>query len=173
MKNKEISKILYAIGDYLKMDGIAFKPYAYEKAAITLDALEEDVGDIYKNGGLKSLEKISGVGKSIAEKIEEYLKTGRIKYYDFLKRRTPINIEELFSVEGLGPQKAKVLYDKLGIANIENLKRAAKSHKIASLEGFGDKTEKNILQGIEFVEKSKGRFLLGKLCPLLKKWKAD
>lgn len=82
-----------------------------------------------------------------------------------------MNVKELTSVEGLGPKKVKVLYQKLGIANLDDLKKAAKSHKIASLTGFGDKTEKNILQGIDFVEKSKGRFILGRYCPLSKKWK--
>jgi DNA polymerase (family 10) len=77
MKNQELAKIFYEIADYLKMDEVAFKPFAYERAAITLETLEEDVLSIYKKGGIKALEEIPGVGKSIAEKIEEYLKTGK------------------------------------------------------------------------------------------------
>ncbi len=126
MKNWEIAKILYEIASYLEMEGVAFKPYAYEKAAITLETLEEDVEEIYKKGGLKALEDIPGVGKSIAEKIEEYLKTGKIKYYESLKRKMPINIEELIAVEGMGPKKVKVLYQKLGIKNLKELEKAAK-----------------------------------------------
>ena len=168
MKNQEIAKIFYEIANYLEMEGVAFKPYAYQKAAITLESLEENVEEIYKKGGIKALEEIPGVGKSIAEKIEEYLKTGKIKYYQEFKKKLPLNLEEIISVEGMGPKKAKVLYEKLGIRNLKDLEKAAKEHKIASMFGFGEKTEKNILEGIEFVKRSKGRFLLGDILPRVK-----
>ena len=141
MKNQEIANILYEIADFLEMEEVAFKPYAYQKAAITLESLEEDIEEIYKKGGIEGLEEIPGVGKSIAEKIEEYLKTGKIKYYAELKKKTPVEIEELTAVEGLGPKRVKVLHQKLGIRNLKDLERAAKSHKIAHLFGFDEKTE--------------------------------
>ncbi|HXK32231.1 MAG TPA: helix-hairpin-helix domain-containing protein, partial [Candidatus Paceibacterota bacterium] len=165
MTNRELAKIFNNIADYLEADGVAFKPYAYRKAAIILEPLEKDVRDIYKEGGQKALGEIPGVGKSIAEKIEEYLKRGKIKYYEQLKRRLPLNMEEIISVEGMGPKRAKLLYNKLGIVNLEDLEKAAKANKIAPLFGFGEKTEKNILQGIEFVKRSTGRFLLGDILP--------
>ncbi len=168
MKNREIAKILYEIADYLEMDEIAFKPYAYRKVAEVLEGLEEDVENIYKKGGRAALEKIPGVGKNIAEKIEEYLKTGKIKYYEEFKKRLPLNLGEIISVEGVGPRKAKILYQKLGVRNLKDLEKAAKAHKIASLFGFGEKTEKNILEGIAFLKKSKGRFLLGEILPQVK-----
>jgi DNA polymerase (family 10) len=168
MKNQEIAKIFYEIADYLEMEGVAFKPYAYQKAAITLETLEEDVGEIYKKGGREALLKISGIGESMADKIEEYLKTGKIKYYEEFKKKIPINLEEIIAVEGMGPKKAKVLYQKLGIRNLKDLEKAAKAHKIASLFGFGAKTEKNILEGIAFLKRSKGRFLLGEILPKVK-----
>jgi len=150
------------------MEGVQFKPYAYQKVAITLETLEEDIDEIYKKGGLKALEEIPSVGKSIAEKIEEYLKTGKIKYWEVLKKKTPVNIEDLTAVEGLGPKKVKVLYQKLDIRNLKDLEKATKSHKIAPLFGFGEKTEKNILEGIEFLKRSRGRFLLGEILPTVK-----
>ncbi len=168
MKNREIANIFYEIADFLEMEGVQFKPYAYQKAAITLEALEENVEEIYKKGGKKVLLEIPGIGKSIADKIEEYLKTGKIKYYEELKKKTPIQIEELTAVEGLGPKKAKILYQKLGIRNLKDLEKAAKAHKIAPLFGFGEKTEKNILEGIAFLKRSKGRFLLGEIMPKVK-----
>jgi len=168
MRNKEIAKILYQIADFLEMEGIAFKPYAYQKAALTLETLEEDVTQIYKEGGVKALENISGVGESIALKIEEYLKTGKIKYYQELKRKMPIDLGEIVAIEGMGPKKAKILYQKLGIKNVPELEKAARQHKIAPLFGFGEKTEKNILEGIEFLKRSKGRFLLGEILPVVK-----
>jgi DNA polymerase (family 10) len=168
MKNQEIAKIFYEIANYLEMEEVAFKPYAYQKAAITLETMEEDVGEIYKKGGIKALEEIPGVGKSIAEKIEEYLKTGKIKYYQEFKRKIPLNLEEIISVEGMGPKRAKILYQKLGIRNLKDLEKAAKTHKISPLFGFGEKTEKNILEGIAFLKRSKGRFLLGEILPQVK-----
>ena len=168
MVNQEIANIFYEIADFLEMERVAFKPYAYRKAAITLANLEKDVGETYKEGGLKALEKIPGVGKSIAEKIEEYLKTGKIKYYQELKKKTPIKMEELIAVEGLGPKMVRVLYQKLRIRNLKDLEKAAKTHRIASLFGFGEKTEKNILEGLAFLKRSKGRFLLGDILPQVK-----
>ncbi len=168
-KNKEIANIFYEIADFLEMEGIAFKPYAYKKAAIALESFEEDVANIYQKGGKKSLEEIPGVGKSIAEKIEEYLKTGKIRYWQELKKKTPINTEELIAVEGLGPKKIKVLYQRLKIRNLKDLEKAAKAHKISPLFGFGEKTEQNILEGIAFLKKSKGRFLLGEILPEVNK----
>ncbi|GAH47877.1 unnamed protein product [marine sediment metagenome] len=82
MLNKKIVKILYGIEELLKIKGVPFKPSAYHKAALSLENLEQDVSFIYEKDGLKGLEKISGVGKSIAKKIEEYMKKGRINYYE-------------------------------------------------------------------------------------------
>ena len=168
MRNQELVKIFHEIANYLEMDEVAFKPYAYQKAADGLETLEEDVGEIYEKGGLKALEEISGVGKNIAERIEEYLKTGKIKYHQDFKKRLPLDLEGIIRVEGMGPRRAKILYQKLGVKDLKTLEKAAKSHKIASLEGFGEKTEKNILEGIEFLKRSKGRFLLGDILPDVK-----
>ena len=168
MENQEIAKILYEIAQYLEMEGVQFKPYAYQKAAITLETLEEDIEEIYTKGGLSALKDIPGIGESIAEKIEEYLKKGKIKYYQELKKKTPLDIEKLTAVEGMGPKKVKVLYQKLGIRNLKDLEKTARAHKIAPLFGFGEKTEKNILEGIAFLKRSKGRFLLGDILPVAK-----
>ena len=165
MVNQEIAKIFYQIAHYLEMDGVNFKPYAYEKAALTLETIKDDVAEIYAKGGVNVLEEIPGIGKSMAEKIEEYLKKGRIKYFEELKKKLPLNIDELMRVEGLGPRKIKILYQKLGIKNLKDLERAVKAYKIAPLDGFGEKTEQNILEGIEFAKREKGRFLLGDILP--------
>ena len=168
MKNQELSKIFFDIADYLDIDGVKFKPYAYRRVALTLDALKEDVGDIYRSGGIKALQGIPGVGEGIAKGIEEYLKTGKIKHFDELKKKLPFKVEELLKVEGIGPRKIKILYERLGVKNLKDLAKAAKAHKIAPLFGFGEKTEKNILQGLEFLKQSRGRFLLGDIMPTVK-----
>ncbi|OPX20679.1 MAG: DNA polymerase III [Desulfobacca sp. 4484_104] len=166
MKNQEIARIFNELAEYLEMEGVAFKPYAYQKAALTLENLKDDVAAIYQQGGLKALKKIPGVGESMALKIEEYLKTGKIQYYEEFKQRLPIELNEIMAVEGLGPKKAKILYEHLGIRTLADLEAAAQAHQIAPLFGFGAKTEANILEAIEFVKRSKGRFLLGEILPL-------
>jgi len=168
MKNQELAQIFNEISLYLEMDEIPFRPQAYEKAALTLEGLEIDVEDIYKEGGIKALDKLPGIGKHISEKIEEYIKEGKIKYYEDLKKKSPVKIGELTAVEGMGPKKIKTLYKKLGVKNLKDLEKAAKEHKIAPLFGFGEKTEKNILEGIAFLKRSKGRFLLGEILPIVK-----
>jgi len=172
MKNQEIAQILFEIGDYLELQEIPFKPQAYQQAAISLDNMEEDVGEIYKRDGIKGLEAIPGVGKSIAEKIEEYLKTGKIKYFKELKKETPVDLEELNKVQGLGVKKIKRLYKELGIRNIKDLEKAIDDHKIAPLFGFGEKTEQNILDSIAYLRQSKGRFLLREIIPEVEKIEA-
>jgi DNA polymerase (family 10) len=169
ISNQNIAAILSEIGVYLEMQDMPFKPRAYEKAALVIGGLEEEVREIYEKGGLKTLEEIPGVGVSIAEKIEELLRTGRSKYYEGLKRKTPIDLAELQQIEGLGPKTIKKLYQKLKIKNLADLERVAKAGKIRGLEGFGLKTEENILKSIEFVKKSGGRFILGFVMPTIRK----
>ncbi len=166
MTNRELAKIFRDISKYLRMEDVSFKPRAYQRAALALEGMKKDVENIYKEGGLRALKDISGVGESIAEKIEEYIKTGRIKYYEKFKKKLPLNLGELTSVEGMGPRKARTLYRELGISDLKSLEKAAKQGKIRGLEGFGEKTEQNILQGIEFVKKNRGRFLLGDIMPI-------
>ncbi|MBL7156288.1 MAG: DNA polymerase/3'-5' exonuclease PolX [Candidatus Pacebacteria bacterium] len=164
--NKELAKIFYEIADFLRMGKIDFRPKAYENAGDSLSILEKDVSLIYKQQGLKGLDEIPGVGESIAKKIEEYLKTGKMKYYQRLKRKIPIDLYEIVKVEGVGLVKAKILYVKLGIKNLQDLEKSAKNNEIAPLFGFGEKTETNILQAIEFLKTSKGKFLLAEILPI-------
>src|SRR3989344_6097420 len=166
MKNQEIAKIFYEIARFLQIDKVAFKPYAYERAAVSLEAIKDDVAQIYIKGGRKMLEEIEGIGKAMSDHIEEYLKTGKIKLYEEFKKKLPVQMDELVKVEGLGPRKVKVLYQKLGIKNIKDLEKAVKKHTIAPLFGFGKKTEKNIMQGLEFLKQSKGRALISDIKPV-------
>jgi len=166
MKNQSLAKMFYEIADYLEMDGVPFKPYAYQKAAITLEAMKEDVEDVYRQGGVKALRALPGVGDAIAKKIEEYLTTGRLRYYEEFKEKMPIDLDEIIRVEGMGPKRAKILFEKLGVRNLKELEEAARGRRIAPLSGFGEKTENNILEAIEFLKRSKGRFLLGDLLPV-------
>ncbi len=166
MKNQELASIFSAMAAYLEMDEIPFKPQAYEKAALILENLPVDVEEIYKREGEKGLQKIPGIGKRIANKIVEYLHTGKIKEYEKMRKKVPVKINELMKVEGLGPKMIKELYQHLKITNLEQLEKAAQEGKIRNLPRFGLKTEQNILQGIQFVKRSRGRFLLSEALPL-------
>lgn len=165
--NLEIAKILYEMAVLLEMKEVPFKPRAYEKAAIIIESLEEDVKDIYKKGELKALMEIPGIGQGIAEKIEEFIKTERIEDYGKLKKQIPVDIGGLSSIEGLGPKNIYKLYKKLGIKTVEELKKAAKAGKLRDLEGFGEKSEQKFLKGIEFAKKGQGRFVLGFVWPII------
>lgn len=155
MINQELSRIFNSMANYLEIEDSSFRSKAYRKVAEVLETLEQSVEEI------EDLDSIEGVGKNIAKKIEEYLKTGKIKDYESLKKKTPIKLEEIITIEGMGVKKAKVLYNELKIKNLKDLERAAKKGKIAELEGFGEKSEQNILEGIEFLKRSSGRFKLG------------
>jgi DNA polymerase (family 10) len=168
MRNFELSRIFYQMSEFLEMKEDNFRARAYSKVARVLESMEKDIEEIYREGGFKALEEIPGVGEGIAKKIEEYLKTKKIKEYQRLKKESPIDVESLTAIEGIGPRKIKVLYKKLGIRNIKDLEKAAKAGKIRQLEGFGKKSEHNILQAIEFVKSSKGRFLLGVILPIVR-----
>jgi len=97
-------KILYEMAVLLEIKEVAFKPQAYERAAYSIESFGEDVADIFKKGGLKALEDIPGVGQGIAERIEEYIKTGRIADYEKLKKEFPVDISGLLEIEGVGPK---------------------------------------------------------------------
>ncbi|HZX49969.1 MAG TPA: DNA polymerase/3'-5' exonuclease PolX [Candidatus Paceibacterota bacterium] len=163
--NKELAAVFSRMAMYLQIDEVPFKPQAYERAAEALEVLSESVKEVYKKGGKKGLEEIPGVGKGIAEKIEEYIKTGSVREYEQLRKKIPVDMEELTRVEGLGPKMVRDLYKHLKIKTLRDLERAAKAGKIRDLPNFGEKTEQNILQGIAFVKKDTGRWLLGKIYP--------
>jgi DNA polymerase (family 10) len=165
MKNQEVAQILFEIGEFLELQEIPFKPAAYQQAAIAIDNMEEDISDLYEKEGIKGLEKISGVGKSIAEKIKEFIETGKVKYIKELKKETPIDLEELTKVEGLGVKRIKRLWKELGVRNLKDLEKALDDHKIAPLFGFGEKMEDNILESIQFLKQGRGRFLLREIIP--------
>jgi DNA polymerase (family X) len=168
MKNLELANILNKIATYLEMDDVQFKPRAYEKAARSIEALEEEVEDIYQRGGVKALTEIPGIGESIAEKIEELIKTRKLEYYENLKQKYPVDLDSLSGIEGLGPKKIKVLWRKLKIRNIDDLEKACLAHKVSKLPGFQEKTEQNILKGIAFARKTKGRYILGFTLPFVR-----
>lgn len=167
MRNSDIAQIFREIALYLEMHEEPFKPRAYEKVAYALEALEEPVAELYRRGGIKELRNIPGVGQAIGEKIEEIIRTGKLQYYEELRREMPVDIKSLTAIEGVGPKIVKVLYEELGVKELGDLERAARAGKIRSLPHFGEKMEQKILKGIEFLKQGSGRFPLGSVLPLV------
>jgi len=158
MRNKEIAEIFYQIADLLEIKGeLEFKVRAYRRAAQRIETLEEDIEELCRKGKLRS---IPGIGESIASKIKELIETGRLEYLEKLKREVPEDLIRLMDIPGVGPKKALILYKKLGITTVEQLRDACKKGRLRHLEGFGELTERNILRGIEMLERSKDRFLI-------------
>jgi len=137
MKNQEVAAFLYEMADLLEILNVAWKPNAYRKAARTIESLSDPIEDIYEKGSKKALMELSGIGENIANKIEEYLTTGKVKELRELEKKIPAGVDELMHVQGLGPKKAWRLYHELKIRNVKELEKAAKEHRISKLEGFG------------------------------------
>ncbi len=155
MKNLEIAKIFYEIADMLEVQGVEFKPRAYRRAARSIEELNDDIAVVMERG-----DKIPGVGEAIAKKIDEILKSGRLKYFEDLKKGMPFDMESMVAVEGLGAKTAYRLHKELGIVSLDDLEKAARAGKIRGLEGFGETKEKRILLGIESLKRTGKRMLL-------------
>lgn len=165
MKNSEIAAVLYDIADMLEMQNVQFKPAAYRKAARSVEESPAEAAAIYTKSGKEGLMQLPGVGESIAEKIEEMLDTGKLKYHSELKKKFPKHIAELMEIPGMGPKRIRTLNEKLKIATAAQLQKAAQQHKISKLPGFGEKSEQDILKGIEIFRKGQERMLLGYALP--------
>ncbi|MCC7017270.1 MAG: DNA polymerase/3'-5' exonuclease PolX [Rhodospirillales bacterium] len=169
LTNREIVRVLHEMAALYAIEGVEFKPRAYERAAQNIEALEGEVAERYRSGGVKALLAIPGVGKGIAGHIEELLETGRFREYDKLKKKMPVRLDELLLVEGIGPRTVATLWQALKIKDLGGLEKAARAGKIGKLPSFGARSEQKILKGIEFLRKSSGRFVLGFLDPTIRK----
>jgi len=163
ISNKQIAAIFYEVADILEIKSVQFKPVAYRRAAHVIETLDEDINSISERG---ELEEIPGVGTNLAAKIREILRTGRLAYLEKLKQETPEGVLNLAEIGGIGPKKALILSRDLGINDREKLEEAAKAGKIRDLPGFGEKSEKNILQSIHAMKSTGRRFLLGDILPV-------
>ena len=183
ISNAAISKVLRQIAYLIELEetkdnhednknkvNTVFKIRAYRRTADVIENLSSNVEKIYNKWKLKGLTEIPSVGKALALKIEEYITTGNIEYFGELKKRTPINVEEFYHLEGIGigPRTVKALHDRLGIKNLAELEKAAAEGKIHSVPGFSYKKEESILRKIQSLKKDRGRYLLGDIYPLVK-----
>ncbi|MFA5388559.1 MAG: DNA polymerase/3'-5' exonuclease PolX [Candidatus Omnitrophota bacterium] len=155
MKNKLVADIFREIAEILEIKGENhFRIRAYERAGLNIESLPEDVEVLAKEDRLKDIE---GIGKDLEGKIKEIVSTGKLKYLEELKKDVPSGLIEMLNVPGIGPKTAKLLHEKLGIQDVIMLERMAHAGKIRNLEGLGEKTEENILRGIELFKKGRER----------------
>ncbi|OPY58603.1 MAG: DNA polymerase/3'-5' exonuclease PolX [Pelotomaculum sp. PtaU1.Bin035] len=158
MRNAEVARIFYELADLLELKGEDFfKVRAYRNAAKVLTSLADPVEELRKRG---SLNKISGIGKKIAGKINEILSTGRLqKHQDLLCEISP-GMLEIMSLPGIGPKRAKMIRESLNITSPEELAEAARAGRVRVLPGMGVKSEIDIIRNIEMQKNRSGRVLL-------------
>ncbi len=147
MDKEQVATILVEIGTLLELKGEnPFKTRAYVNAARAIEGLSEPLAKIVAENRLG---EVKGVGEGIAKKIVELVTTGKLAYYDELKASIPTGLAGLLEIPGLGPKKIQALRQKLDVDSVEKLEQACKEGKIAELPGFGEKTQANLLAGIE------------------------
>ncbi len=166
MKNKEVAQLLNSIADVLEIIEEDFKPRAYRRAAQTVEGLAEDIATY---DTVKKLQELPAIGEGIAEKMHEYLDTGKSSYYETLKKKVPINVDELLRIGGIGPKTVILLYKKLNIKTRKQLEAAAHAGKIQKIPGMGPKKEKEILESIRFAKTITSRMLLSTALMLAEK----
>lgn len=161
MKNHQVAQVFHEIADLLSLKGERiYRVLAYRKAADAISEMGEDINEVWRAGRLK---EIKGVGEAIASKIDELLTTGQMKYYQELTAEYPASLVEVLNVSNVGPKKAALFYQELGIASIEELEQAAAAGQLRELPGMGEKSEERILQGIESLRRQQtDRLPLGK-----------
>ncbi|MCL5257460.1 MAG: DNA polymerase/3'-5' exonuclease PolX [Chloroflexi bacterium] len=165
MSNAEISEILNRIAELLEIKGESrYRIYAYQRAAEAIASEPVDARTLMEQG---RLENVPGIGKSIAAKITELLKTGHLKYYEDLQAGLPSAIVHLMEVPGIGPKTAMRLYNELGITSVAELEAAARAGRISGLPGYGPKTEENILRDVHNLRLHEERRLLGEVLPVV------
>jgi DNA polymerase (family 10) len=163
MKNRQIAQIFSEIAELLELKGEnVFRIRAYRRAAQNLDGLSRDVATLSD----AELIALPGIGRDLAGKVREYLTTGRIAKHEELKKSIPAGVLELLRVPGVGPKKAKLFYDKLGIKSVAGLEGAVRSGELLGLRGIQKTTAGNILKGIELMRRGAGRTPLGRALPL-------
>ena len=161
--NHQLAEIFRNIADLLQIKGeVIYKILAYRRAADSLENLSRDVNDIWREGKLTD---IPGVGKAIAEKIDELLSTGRLEFLERLESEVPPNLIEVLKVPDVGPKKAALFWREAGVTNLSELEAAAKSGRLRNLPGMGPKSEAKVISGIEALARRTHRIPLGKAWP--------
>jgi DNA polymerase (family 10) len=159
-----VAALLEEFADRLEATGVEYKPRAYRRAAENVRDHPESVTDLARESE-DAVAEIEGVGDAISAKIVEYVETGTIGELEELREQLPVEMDALTRVEGVGPKTVGTLYEALGVRTLDDLEAAARAGEIREVEGFGAKTESNMLEGIEFAREAHGRTLLNEARP--------
>ncbi len=158
MKNLEIAGIFRSIAGILEIKGESvFRIRAYERAALNIEGLSQDVADFSRQDRLR---EIPGIGKDLSDKIKEYLETGTIRMFEELKKSVPEGLLELLAIPSVGPKTARLLYERLAVKGIDDLKEAIEKRTLEGIPGIKKKTVENILKGIEVYSRGRERMTL-------------
>jgi len=155
VKNQEISNIFRQIAEILEIKGAnRFRVNAYERAARNIEAIPEDIGLFMKGNRLRT---IPGIGRELEKKIKEIVLSGGLNYLEELKKEVPEGLIDMLNVPGIGPKTVRLLHERLGIQDLVMLERMAHAGRIKGLPGMKEKTEENIIRGIELLKRGRDR----------------
>jgi DNA polymerase (family 10) len=164
MRNIEIATLFSRIGDLLEIQGAnPFRVRAYRRAAENLETLTDNIESIVSRGATR---EIPGIGEDLAAKIAEYVATGKIKFYEELKKEVPLGLLEIVTIPSVGPKTAKKIYDRFHVKDVDHLDKLARSGKLLAVPGFKQKSIDNIIHGIEVARRRRGNHLLGRAMPV-------
>jgi DNA polymerase (family 10) len=164
-RNGEVAALLEEFAARLEAMDVEYKPRAYRRAAESVRASATDIEALAAEGQ-DAVEEIEGVGDAISSKIVEYFEHGEIAELEELRAELPVDIDALTAVEGVGPKTVGDLYEALDVRDLDDLEEAAREGRIREVEGYGAKTEQNILEAIPFARQSRERALLGDARPV-------
>ena len=157
MDNREIAALLEEMATFMELKGEnPFRCRAFSNAARQIEMLQEPVADLVDR---EELENIRGIGKGLAQDITELVRSGRLKQFEDLKASVPEGLLEMTEIPGLGAKGVRTIYEKLGVSDVDALAKACQAGQVENLSGFGRKTTEKILQGIDFMQQHRGRFL--------------
>lgn len=167
ISNQDVARIFYDIAAILELQGAdPFRVRAYQQAATVIEGLIEETRDIYHEDGLRGLENIPSVGKELALKIEELVKTDSLKFYRTLQKEVPPGLLDILNIEGLGPKKTKFVWKKFGVTTIRQLEHLCRGQKLQQQKGWGQKTVDNIIRAIKLKQVFGMRKPLGLIYPI-------
>ena len=167
MKNREVAGLFDKMADILEFKGEnPFKIRAYRKASRILGDLTQDIEEITEEGNLKD---IPGIGEGMAEKIVEYLKTGKISKFEEIRKGVSDELIAIMNIPGMGPKTLSMFHKEIGIANLSQLERTLENGSLIGLPGIGEKKVENLKRGIQLLKQSKGRMNLGIAFPVAKR----
>ena len=164
MKNQQVAEILAAMADILSIQGENYhRIMAYRRAAENVATLGQPLEEVWRAG---ELETIPGIGKTLAAKIDELMRTGHLEAYEKLKAQVPAGVVEMLQIPDVGPRKAALFWNELGITNVEALEKAAREGRLRGIKGMGARSEAKVMAGIEALKRRTGRTPLGVAWPL-------